>query len=178
MRYCADALGVGLHQYSQVHEALAGPFQEGRATEEEFWAGVCGRLGCPVPSRSSLWGDAFRAVYVPRPEVFSLVTRLRQHGYRTALLSNTEPPCVEYFWEAGYDMFDVQVFSCVEAVRKPDRRVYARTLDQLGVAANRTVFVDDRPQFVEAAEAAGLLGITFRDVGRLEQELGRMGIRL
>ena len=178
MHACADALGVGLRQYVQVHEALAGPFQEGRITEQEFWAGVCSRLGCPVPSRSSLWGDAFRATYVPRPEMFSLVAQIRRGGRRTALLSNTEPPCVLYFRELGYDMFDVQVFSCVEQVSKPDRRVYARAVERLGVAADRTVFIDDRPQFVEGAEAAGLRGILFRGVGRLEQELGRMGITL
>jgi len=178
MRTCADALGVGLHQYTRAHEALAGPFQEGRITEQEFWARVCSRLGCPVPSRSSLWGEAFRAIYVPRPEMFSLVARIRRGGRRTAVLSNTEPPCVQYFRELGYDMFDIQVFSCVEQVSKPDRRVYTRTVERLGVAANRTVFVDDRPQFVEGAEAAGLRAILFRGVGPLRQELIRMGMDL
>jgi len=178
MQYCADALGVSCRHYTQVHEALAGPFQEGRITEQEFWVRVCGRLGCPVPPMQSLWGDAFRAIYVPRPEVFGLAVKLRDGGYKTALLSNTELPCVQYFRELGYDMLDIQVFSCVEGVSKPDKRIYALAIERLGIHAHQAVFIDDRPDFVEGARKAGLHGITFTDMSHLLLELAKLGIDL
>ena len=176
MRYCAEALAVSSSLYMQVHGALAGPFQEGRITEQEFWVRVCTRLGRPVPSRSSLWGEAFRAIYRPRPEMFDLVRKLRDSGHKTALLSNTEPPCSQFFREAGYDMFDAQVFSCEEGICKPDRRIYERTIQRLGVAGSRTVFVDDRPAFVEGAQKAGLHGIPFTDIRHLQEDLAAIGI--
>jgi epoxide hydrolase-like predicted phosphatase len=175
MGYCADVLGVSCREYTEVHDALVGPFQEGRISEQEFWASICARLSRGIPSRSSLWGEAFRAVYTPRPEMLALVRDLRQGGCKTALLSNTEPPCVRYFQELGYDMFDVQVFSCTAGVRKPDARIYELAIDRLGVARDRAVFVDDNPMFVEGAKGAGLLGITFHNRGRLVRDLAALG---
>jgi putative hydrolase of the HAD superfamily len=178
MQFCAEAMAVSPSRFTRAHEALAGPFQEGHITEEEFWRRVCTQLGRPVPIRPSLWGEAFRAIYRPRPEMFGLVGKLRDCGYRTALLSNTEPPCVQYFREAGYDMFDVQVFSCEEGICKPDLRIYTRTVERLGVAGPRTVFVDDRPAFVEGAQKAGLYGIPFADLRHLRQDVAVLGIDL
>jgi putative hydrolase of the HAD superfamily len=177
MRYCAKALGVTQGQYAQVHSAMAGPFQEGHVTEQVFWKGVCGRLDRPVPS-GSLWGEAFRAIYRPRPEMFDLVTRLRSNGYRTALLSNTEPPCIRYFEELGYDHFDVPVFSCVEGVSKPHRRIYELTLKRLGVSGPQAVFIDDRPVFVKGARKAGLHALLFKGIRPLCSDLAALGIPL
>ena len=176
MQYCAEALGVTPHQYTEVHQVLAGPFQLGRSSEQEFWAAVCDRLGRPIPPRSSLWGDAFRASYRARPEMFSLVASLRERGYGTALLSNTESPCVQYFKELGYPMFNVLVFSCVEGLCKPDRRIYDLAVERLRVLAHEALFVDDNPHLVEGAVKAGLVGITFTDGHSLRGQLAAMGL--
>ncbi|MBP8304292.1 MAG: HAD family phosphatase [Phycisphaerae bacterium] len=177
MRYCAEALGVTREQYTQVHSAMCRPFQEGRVTEEVFWQGVCGQLGCAMPM-GSLWGEAFQAVYAPRQEMFDLVVRLRGKGCRTALLSNTEPPCVRHLRGLGDHPFDVLVFSCVEGVCKPDRRIYERALKRLGVSGQEAVFVDDRPEFVEGARQVDLRAVLFEGAGPLQARLAAMGMRL
>lgn len=177
MQYCAKALGVTQEDYTQVHSDLAPPFQEGRVTEQVFWKGVCGRLDRPVPA-GSLWGEAIRAVYRPRPEMFDLVARLRNKGYRTALLSNTEQPCVRHYEKLGYDHFDVSVFSCVEGVTKPDRRIYERTVKRLRVSGPQAVFIDDRPVFIEGARKAGLQALLFKGIGPLCSDLAALGVTL
>jgi FMN phosphatase YigB (HAD superfamily) len=177
MRYCADALGVTCQEYVQAREAVAGPFQEGRFSEQEFWLGLCRRLARPVPSRASLWGDAFRAVYTVRPAMLGLLGSLRQRGCKTGLLSNTEEPCVRYFQELRYDrVFDAWVFSCREGVTKPNRRIYDLAIGRLGVARDRAVFIDDNPLFVSGAVEAGLHGIVFRDMPDLMQGLAGLGV--
>ena len=71
MAYCAKALGVSVEDYVRMHNVHSEAFQKGLIPEEVFWRRVCGALNRPVPQRVSLWGDAFRAVYRPREEVFA-----------------------------------------------------------------------------------------------------------
>jgi putative hydrolase of the HAD superfamily len=44
-------------------------------------------------------------------------------------------------------------------VRKPDPRIFQMALDQLGVTARDSVFVDDHPGNIRAAEKLGITGV-------------------
>jgi FMN phosphatase YigB (HAD superfamily) len=46
-----------------------------------------------------------------------------------------------------------------EGISKPDPRIYQVTLDRLDLAAQDTVFVDDRSENVEAAVLIGMQGV-------------------
>jgi putative hydrolase of the HAD superfamily len=186
LRYCADAFGVPLEQYTPVHDSLLDAFGKGMISEEEFWQGISRKLGrpakCkagkPAPEVPSLWSGAFRSACVPRPEVFSLVASLHARGYKTALLSNTELPAVEFFHEFGYDMFDVLVFSCEQGVAKPQRRIYEITLEKLGSPAPRSVFIDDRQDYIEGAKAVELHTILFTGIDQLKRDLIALGVKI
>ena len=80
--YCAKALGIPVPHYTQAHNKHAGLFQRGLVAEEVFWQKVCAELDRPMPPQPSLWGEAFRAVYAPREEVFALSRRVRERGDR------------------------------------------------------------------------------------------------
>jgi HAD superfamily hydrolase (TIGR01509 family) len=54
------------------------------------------------------------------------------------------------------DLFDVVVDSSQVGMRKPDSRIFARTLDLLALEPGRVVFVDDQPGNVAAAGALGM----------------------
>ena len=186
LRYCADAFGVPLEQYTPVHDSFLDEFGKGMISEDEFWQGTSRKLGrpakCkagkPVPEVPSLWSGAFRSVCVPRPEVFRLVSSLHARGYKTALLSNTELPAVELFREFGYDMFDALVFSCEQGVAKPQRRIYEITLEKLGSQAQRAVFIDDRQDCIQGAKAVGLHTILFTGIDQLKRDLILLGVRI
>jgi len=178
MDYCAKALGVDVDGYVAAHKRHGEPFQKGEISEVVFWHRVCGDLERPAPEVASLWGAAFRAVYSPRREVFDLARQLRETGYKTALLSNTEMAAMEFFGELGYDMFDTLVFSCAEGTFKPERRIYEITAQRLGVDSERCVFVDDRQAFVDGAVAAGMSGVLYRDFRQVCQALREHGVAL
>ena len=56
--------------------------------------------------------------------------------------------------------FDVVLISEAEGLKKPDRRLFQRALDQCGVDASETVFVGDHPEVdVAGARAAGLVAV-------------------
>ena len=176
LRYCAGAFGVSQDDYTPVHDSFLDEFHTGAISEQMFWQGISAELGKPAPEIRSLWYEAFKAAYVPKPEVFSLATLLHDKGYKTALLSNTELPAVGFFHEQNYNMLDVLVFSCVEGIAKPEREIYDITLNRLGSKAQQTVFTDDRPDYIQGAREAGLNAILFESTDQLKSELTQLAV--
>jgi putative hydrolase of the HAD superfamily len=178
VKYCSDALGVSEEDYIKEYDKFGGDFQRGVISEEEFWERMCGGLGVSGPEAGSLWADAFKAAYVPREEIFTLAVGLREKGYKTALLSNTEKPAMQYFHQLGYDMFDVKVFSCAEGTVKPERKIYELTVQKLGTRAEQSIFIDDKAKYVKGAQQAGLKTILYENFDQFKSELTRFGIKM
>ncbi len=176
IRYCAQALGVTKEDYIRAHNKFAADFQKGLIDEDMFWERICGELKVSKPKVLSLWADAFKAAYAPREDMFSLAERLRKNGYKTALLSNTEAPAMEYFHTLKYNMFNVLVFSCAEGTRKPEREIYELTVRRLGSRAGKSVFIDDKPEYINGATEAGLKTILFENISQLKSVLAELGV--
>jgi epoxide hydrolase-like predicted phosphatase len=176
MRYCAQALSVTKEDYIRTHDKFAADFQKGLIGEDTFWERICNELGVAKPKVPSLWSDAFKAAYVPREDMFSLAVRLRKNGCKIALLSNTEAPAMQYFYQLRYDMFDVLVFSCCEGTRKPEREIYELTIRRLGSQPGQSVFIDDKPEYINGAKETGLNTILFENINRLKNALAELGV--
>jgi epoxide hydrolase-like predicted phosphatase len=174
LQYCCDAFGVPLEDYTPIHDSFLDEFHKGMISEERFWRQMADKLGKPMPKVR--WYEAFRSAYVPKQEMFRLVWSLHDKDYKTALLSNTELPAVDFFHEQGYDMFDVLVFSCLEGLMKPDRRIYEITLEKLGSKAGQAVFIDDRQDYIRGAQEVGLKTILFKSFDQVKDELVRLGV--
>jgi putative hydrolase of the HAD superfamily len=176
MQYCAQALAVSEEDYIMAHSKFAADFQKGLISEDTFWERICGELKVPKPKVPSLWADAFEAAYAPREDMFSLAARLRKNGCKTALLSNTEAPAMQFFYQLQYDMFDVLVFSCAEGTRKPEREIYELTIQRLGSRPSQSVFIDDKAEYITGAKEAGLNTILFEDISQLKNALAELGV--
>ena len=176
MRYCAQALAVSKEDYIKAHSKFAEDFEKNLINEDTFWERICGELGVSKPKVSSLWADAFKAIYVPKEDMFTVAARLRKNGYKTALLSNTEAAAMQYFYQLQYDIFDVLVFSCAEGTRKPEKKIYELTIQRLGSQPGQSVFIDDKPEYINGAKEAGLNTILFRNVGQIKNELAGLFI--
>jgi putative hydrolase of the HAD superfamily len=176
MRYCADAFGVDEQVYTNAHRKFTADFQKGLITEDKFWTRVCAELAVALPNEQSLWTTAFESVYRPRKEMFRLASALQAKGYKTALLSNAEAPAMRYWHEQNYDLFDVIVFSCAVGAMKPERKIYEITIERLGLAPEQTVFIDDRQEFINAAEQIRINAILFKDIERVKTELAQLGV--
>lgn len=100
-----------------------------------------------------------------RTDMVDKAIELRRAGYRTGLITNN----IKEFsdgWRAMIpvdDMFEVIVDSSAVGMRKPDPRIYTMCLEQLGVAPERSVFLDDAPGNIAAANALGMHGILVED---------------
>lgn len=91
-------------------------------------------------------------------QMFLGVQRAREHGVRTALVSNSWG-ADSYPRDRLAEVFDVVVISGEVGLRKPDTAIFEYTLGALGLDAGACVFVDDLPANVAAAEALGMAGV-------------------
>ena len=178
IEYCSEALRVTKEEYIKAHCRFASDFQKGKISEGAFWERICGELQAAKPKVNSLWGRAFAAVYSPNAEMFSLSALLRKKGYKIALLSNTEEPAMQYFHQQKYDMFDVLVFSCAEGTKKPEKQIYKLVLERLGTQASNSIFIDDKPEYINGAKAVGLNTIVFENIEQVKNELRQLGIKI
>jgi putative hydrolase of the HAD superfamily len=112
-----------------------------------------------------------------RPDMVELALDLRRRGYRTALITNNIKEFADG-WRAMIpvdDMFEHVVDSSAVGMRTPDPRIFHLALDALGVAPEVSVFLDDAPGNIAAAEAVGMKAILVEDdhTGAVEA-LGRL----
>jgi 2-haloacid dehalogenase len=75
-----------------------------------------------------------------------------------------------------FDRFIDIVVSGDEKLIKPDPAIYRLALDRFGLAAGEGLFVDDRLENVEAAQANGFAGHHFSDARELRGALEALGL--
>jgi 2-haloacid dehalogenase len=74
------------------------------------------------------------------------------------------------------DRFEGIVVSGVEKVAKPDPVLFRILLDRFALVPQETVFIDDAPANVEAADQLGLIALQFTDPAGLRADLSRLGL--
>jgi putative hydrolase of the HAD superfamily len=97
----------------------------------------------------------------PNDAMLGLVRRVRTSGVRTAILTNNLAQ-FRAGWKAMIDadnLVELIIDSSEVGTRKPERRIYELTVERLGVAPGRAVFLDDLEANVAGARAAGLQAI-------------------
>lgn len=98
--------------------------------------------------------------------------------YLLGALNNEARATNEYrFKQFGLrDHFKVALSSCYLGLRKPDPAIYRRALDILGAPPQRILFIDDRQENIEGAEALGMKTIRFQGANALRTELAGLQV--
>jgi putative hydrolase of the HAD superfamily len=176
--YFSKALQVAPDALVSAFRPFLPAFQKGELSEDALWQGMAAALGIERPYKQSLWGEALRAIYVPKKEMFDLASRLKGLGFTVGLLSNAEMAAMAFFYEQGYAMFDAAVFSCAEGTRKPEQRIYEIALERLGVKPHEAIFIDDRADFIAGAKKLGIYTILFKGLEQVRRDLASFAISL
>lgn len=96
--------------------------------------------------------------------------------YKTAIVSNVGRGGLHSRFtqqELG-ELFDVVVASGDIGAAKPEPEIFEYALQQLGVSAQESVFVDDFELYVEAAGRLGIKTIHYQDFEQFSAELDHM----
>lgn len=147
--------------------------QIGQATTADAWAHVAATLGLDAGELSQLQADFWRGDTFDE-SLLALIRSLHAR-YKTGLISNALPDARAMFAsKLDGDLFDILVFSGEEGVKKPDPEIFRRALARLAVRPEESIFVDDMPENVAAAQALGMHGIRFTSGDDLRRALAQL----
>jgi epoxide hydrolase-like predicted phosphatase len=148
--------------------------QRGEIRIEQHFANLCYQIGYTPLQFQQLVGEFFSRDRLDE-ELVDYVRRLHKQ-YKTALLSNAWDDLRKRIAEMWHfeDAFDLLVISAEVGVAKPDPKIFRLALDQLGVQASESIFVDDFQRNVDAARGVGMNAIRFENPRQVREELGRM----
>ena len=91
-----------------------------------------------------------------------LIDELKAAGYKLYVLSNMSREFIDFLrTKEVYSYFDGDVVSCEVGVVKPMPQIYDILLDRFALVPSQTLFIDDRKENVEAAEAKGINAFHF-----------------
>jgi putative hydrolase of the HAD superfamily len=172
--------GLPLERFEPLYWADRHAYDEGALTGLAFWEKIIRDAGLDLPPTAAaelnLW-DA-RMWTTENPAMLAWQLELKQRGLLTAILSNMGDNVLANM-ERTFDWlprFDVLVWSYQLRMAKPDPAIYRHVLSKLGTEPEETLFLDDRPVNVQAAQALGMKAIQFSTVEQLREELVAAGL--
>jgi putative hydrolase of the HAD superfamily len=147
----------------------------GRLSKRRFFDTVAKDLGFngSYGEFASIWSDTA----TPIEPMIALAQSLRGQVLRL-VLSNTNPIHIDYVLEHYPFLKDLDghVFSFEVGLLKPDPAIYQLVLTKYGLMAPRTVFLDDKPAYVEGARRVGMQTIHFQNPDQARAELANLGV--
>ena len=139
--------------------------ETGKLTEAEFWSELRLLIGEVSDEKIE---EAWLALLLELPEDrLRLILELKKK-YRIILLSNTNEIHLRAIREQNAKMpaelhfsnlFDQEYYSHKISMRKPEKEIYQHVLDESGLKAAETIFIDDVYENAIAAELVGVRGV-------------------
>lgn len=135
-----------------------------------YWAAIAADIGASWDDARvhELWAADFRSWLSINPGTVEVLADLKAGGTKLALLSNAGPDYGSYFRHGPLgDFFAACYVSGELGLLKPHPEIYQHVLDDLGIKAAETVFIDNREANVRGAEALGITSHLFTDAAGL-----------
>ena len=145
----------------------------GTISEEAAADAICARL--PDRLHEAVRDFIYRRnrALLPIPGMEALLQRLKGHGCRLFLLSNTSRAFHRFRARIpGIALFDGVLISADAGLVKPDPAIFRLACERFGILPCESAFIDDSPMNEEAAQYVGMKACVFNgDVEKLEQWL-------
>lgn len=164
----ARIIGVPVVDFGRLYWQRRGSYDSHELDASSYWRWIAEQAGCAISQEqlqefvrldSESWAR-------PCPTATSWVARLKESGFRTAILSNM-PLAIRQYLESQcswFPEFDHHTFSCDVGCIKPDRRIYDHSLEGLSLQPDEVLFLDDRSENIEAAENLGMHCLLFTTI--------------
>jgi epoxide hydrolase-like predicted phosphatase len=157
-------------------------YDRGTINGFEYWASILESGNSETTSEvlRALINEDIKSWTRINPNILDLVKKLRQHNYRTAILSNMTEETLEYIMKnfGWISVFDVTVFSCRLGMIKPEPTIYYYCLNELKIEPENGLFIDDDIVNVEAARKIGIKTVHYKNLQQLRIELQKLGVNI
>ena len=148
-------------------------WQEGRISPHDWHLHITKRLGNPLTFDEfrNAWNRSLDPSPLQSDDLFQTLAKKQ----KLALLSNTDPIHVAHL-EATFGFFEyfpapTRIYSCAVRASKPSPIIFHAALKAVKTPAAHAVFIDDIPEYVQAAQSLGLHGIHYRTPAQLRADL-------
>ncbi len=179
LRQMGAVAGVGPERVREAvfRDGLQTDFETGRITPWQFHERFCQETGAR-PDYTAL-ELAASDIFDLNVSILPVLTKLAQAGWPLGILSNT----CESHWRHCHarfsilsSLFGTYALSYRLGVMKPRAEIFLAAADLAGCRPAEVFYIDDMPQHVEGAQAAGYDAVQYTDTPRLMAELRRRGL--
>lgn len=153
-------------------------YKRGLITTAQFWDYMNGYLSL------NLSPDCYETILVAGyeidPKVRSDIKKVRSLGIKTCLCSSNFEARVRCLQKkfSFLDDFDIQVFSYLEGINKPDPALFQILINKCGCMPSQIVYADDKPDPVTSAASLGINAVQVVDYTDYKTYLLQQGINL
>lgn len=122
--------------------------------------------------------ELFTDIFSLNLDTMRIAERLRSN-YLLGIISNTNPL---HFYRIMSDFYELHIFqepvtSYYVKSLKPDRKIYTEACRRFGLSPEECVFIDDRPENIQAAQELGMYGILYESPMKLMVDLYRADLK-
>lgn len=130
-------------------------YETGLMTKHDFYQEVCTKTG--FAEDIEIFSGFFADIFTPIEPMIDIQRRLRAQGFPTYIFSNTNDLAISHIRHNFTFIadFDGYIFSYEHGSMKPDPRLYEVVERQAGHRGPDILYLDDRPENVQAGAARG-----------------------
>lgn len=174
VEFMCDSFHFTKEEFEQANREKWQTLDEGRS-DVDFWLEFASKRRITLPETwDSQYLSVFESCIDLNPSMYALVGELTKNKVQIALLSNATPRQAATIRKMGlYKPFDPCLLSCEIGIEKPDLKAYSLLLTSLRLSGPEILFIDDRPENVEAAKKIGIDALLFESPEQLRKELLR-----
>lgn len=164
-------------EFDDRHEMVVSSLERGKISLDEYLERTV--FYRPRPFAREVFKDYVFSLSQPHADALALARELTNSGkYLMATINNESKELNLYRIQTFglREIFSLFVSSCFVGLRKPEEGIYRLALEVTQKPPEECCFIDDRPLNLEAARGMGMHTIEMEDVGRLRQELQKLGV--
>jgi HAD superfamily hydrolase (TIGR01509 family) len=158
------------------HAALLTSYELGQLTTAEFYNQVKAASG--FSGTEADFRTFFADIFTPMQPMIDLQADLKKTGLPAYIFSNTNDLAVDHIRKRFpfFSDFDGYVLSYEHGAMKPSAKLYEIVERASGRRGGEIVYIDDRPENVEAGAARGWQGILHETASTTREALHNLGL--
>jgi HAD superfamily hydrolase (TIGR01509 family) len=151
-------------------------FESGLLTRQQFFGEIQQITGF-IGNVNEFSGD-FADIFLSIPPMIELHAELRQKGYLNYIFSNTNDIAIEHIRRnfPFFNNFDGYIFSYEVGAMKPEVKIYEAMEKMSGKRGAEIIYIDDRPENVEAGAARSWRVILHETPEKTRAALNQFGL--
>jgi putative hydrolase of the HAD superfamily len=175
----AETFGLDYQELNERHYRVFDTYEAGKLSLDEYLDLVI--FYEKRPFTPAQFKDFMFAQSKAYPEMIDLIKNLRsQYPLKVAVISNEGRELTEYRirkFELG-SFIDFFISSSFVHFRKPDADIYQIAINVAQAAVAQSLYIEDRPLFVEVARKLGIPSLHHQDYLSTRQKLADLGLSL